>query len=151
MRDLPFFATFDTFHRRVQVDGGVPQAGAAIRIQHAFCGFRLDRVGRILSWHEGREYAFSDLSQRGTATAFPHIYRYRIEPQGEGHTIVDVAIRGRWTLKWLPRIATRIWLTAIAEHIAHCIQVGTRWLETGTAVGDSFAHEHEVGSGENAP
>lgn len=59
LRDFRRFAAMDYFHTCVRMAGGAPRAGAAVELPHRFGPFALTRVGRILSWDEGRGYSFS--------------------------------------------------------------------------------------------
>ena len=120
IRDFRRFAAIDFFHGSVRVlGGGGVRAGAAIEIPHRFGPFRVTRVGRILSWEEGRGYAFSDLSARRPRRGFPHAYRYELHPQGPDTCCVEITIRGRWTLRALPRPLVRLWLAWVFSHIVH--------------------------------
>ena len=117
LRDFRRFAAQDFFHESVRVAPGGVRSGAALEIDHRFGPFRVTRVGRVLAWHEGRGYSFSDLSRAGVRSGFPHVYRYRLSPAGEGRCVVDVTIAGLWTLRVLPRWAVRLWLAWVFSHI----------------------------------
>lgn len=110
MKDLRHFATADPFHQKLEIEGETPRMGAPILIHHRYAGFRVLRTGRILRWRPGREFAFSDLSRRGARRGFPHIFRFRVEPIDDANSRVTITIRGRWTLKRLPRPAAWLWL-----------------------------------------
>jgi len=122
LRDFRRFAAQDFFHAGVRIDGNVPRPGAAVEIPHRFGPFGVTRVGRILSWHEGRGYAFSDLSRRSPGAAFPHAYRYALRPLGTDNCRLDITIRGRWTLRLLPRPLVRLWLRWVFYHIVRSVE-----------------------------
>jgi hypothetical protein len=122
LRDFRRFAAQDFFHTDVRVEGGIPRAGAALEIPHRFGPFRVTRVGRILSWEEGRGYAFSDLSRRSPRAAFPHAYRYELHPLADDRCRLGISIRGRWTLRLLPRPLVRLWLAWAFSHIVRSVE-----------------------------
>jgi hypothetical protein len=122
LRDFRTFAAQDFFHTGVRVRGDVPRAGAAIEIPHQFGPFRVTRVGRILSWEEGSGYSFSDLSRRRPRAAFPHAYRYEVNSLDAARCCLDVSIRGRWTLRILPRWLVRLWLAWVFSHIVRSVE-----------------------------
>ncbi len=80
-------------------------------LTHRFLGITTQRHVRILCWREDEGYAFSDLSRRGPRHGFPHTFSYDL---ADGPTpdqcVLDITIRGRWTLAALPRAAIRLWL-----------------------------------------
>jgi hypothetical protein len=122
LRDFRTFAAQDFFHADVRVDGNGPRAGASIEIPHRFGPFRVTRVGRILRWEEGRGYSFSDLSRRGPRAAFPHVYRYALRATDVGGCALEISIRGRWTLRAVPRWVVRLWLLWVFSHIVRSVQ-----------------------------
>ncbi|MCX5660970.1 MAG: hypothetical protein NTW19_14795 [Planctomycetota bacterium] len=121
VRRVERFATRDPFHWRVSLDGPA-RVGCAMVIEHRYAGWRVDRVGRILRWDEGRGYAFSDLSKRGPGVGFPHIYEYRVAATGAGSCMVIVRVRGTWTARAWPRWAVRLWLSGVALAIGKSIE-----------------------------
>ncbi len=64
MCDFQRFVCLDFFHQAVHLNGPAPRVGTHLRIEHRFVCFAVQRIGRILSWRDGRSYAFSDLSHR---------------------------------------------------------------------------------------
>jgi hypothetical protein len=122
LRDFRTFAAQDFFHTDVRVDGGGPRAGAAIEIPHRFGPFRVTRVGRILAWEEGRGYRFSDLSRRRPRAGFPHAYRYELRPLGGERCRLEISIRGRWTLRVVPRWMVKLWLAWVFSHIVRSVE-----------------------------
>ncbi len=114
MRDVEWFLTRDPLHARVRrTDGaGMDQtwAGAPVVVSHRVLGVGPDRVGRVLAWKEGRGFAVSDLSRRGTGVGFPHVCAFRVEPIDAKSSRVVLSVRGRWTARWMPRIAVGMWL-----------------------------------------
>lgn len=120
MRDVASFATMDPFHARVHLRTPAPQTGCRLVIEHRLGWLRLDRMGRILWYRERRGYAFSDLSGRGPTKGFPHVYVYEVRSVAPGESSLRVTVRGRWTARWLPRWAVRIWLRWVMA------QIGTR-------------------------
>jgi len=122
MRHMAEFATHDPFHASVAIAGGRPVAGAEIRIVHGLGPFCFARVGRILRWREGVGYAFSDLSRRGTKVGFPHVYSYEVKQFAPGACRFRLAVRGRWTASWLPRIVVRAWLAWVLSRASVLLQ-----------------------------
>ena len=123
LRDFRRFAAQDFFHAVVRVAGGAARAGATIEIPHHFGPFRVTRVGRIIWWEEGRGYGFSDLSRRNARAGFPHAYRYELRPLEGDTCCLEITIRGRWTLRLLPRWAVRLWLLWVFSHIARRVEL----------------------------
>ena len=122
LRDFRRFAAQDFFHAGVRIVGDVPRAGAALEIPHRFGPFRVTRVGRILTWEEGRGYSFGDLSRTRPRRAFPHAYRYELHPLDAEHCCLEISIRGRWTMRLLPRPVVRLWLAWVFSHIARSVE-----------------------------
>jgi hypothetical protein len=100
-------------------------------VSHRFLLFSVERVGRILRWQEwnpsavsaagscGRPagYSFSDLSQRGPRHGFPHTFSYYLRAAGAESCTLEVVVRGRWTARFIPRWAARLWLTWVFAHV----------------------------------
>jgi hypothetical protein len=125
--DFERFASVDPFHARVVLDGPQPRAGVGVALQHRAFGVTLWRAGRLLTWHEGRGYAFSDLSRRGIHTGFPHVFfvtvlprqRWSDDSRSESTTItcVRIEVRGKWTARWVPGWLRHGWLRYVClEH-----------------------------------
>ncbi len=114
MRDVERFLTDDPLHAEVVFDSlPAPQhsfVGAKLTIRHRLFGIGPDRIGRILTWREGRGYAVSDLSRRGVDRAFPHICAFDLAPRGDSACTLTVSARGKWTATWTPRPLVRLWL-----------------------------------------
>ena len=114
MRDVEQFLTDDPLHAEVVFDTlPAPHqsfVGATVTIRHRLLGFGVDRVGRILTWREGRGYAISDLSRRGVDHGFPHICAFDLAPRTENTCTLTVSARGKWTATWVPRPLIRLWL-----------------------------------------
>ena len=110
LRDFRRFACQDIFHRKLELESAQPHAGAAFALEHGLLGLRVVRVGRVLYWHEGSSYAFSDLSRRGPRKGFPHIYTYRLTPVDDARCRFRLEVRGLWTLRSLGRPLIRLWL-----------------------------------------
>jgi hypothetical protein len=118
--DLPDFLTIDPFHEQVTPMRAKPCAGVDLALHHNVFGLRFVRFGRILSWREGRSYAFSDLSrhdrprqgrrQRGPRRGFPHVFFVDIIPQGEQRCQLVINVRGKWTSRLMPVVIARYWL-----------------------------------------
>lgn len=135
MRDLARFLTIDPLHSRVLAPSRSANAGwlgVPLVIQHRLAGFGPDRVGRVLTWHEGRGYSVSDLSRRGPRRGFPHVCSYEVRPNGSGSTLT-VSARGLWTATVLPRWVVKLWLrwvlASTAAHIRRDLSAFARWLE----------------------
>lgn len=118
LRDFRRYAAHDYFHHDVRVAGGVPRAGAALQLSHRFVSVGVRRVGRILRWREGEGFAFSDLSRRGPRAGFPHVFVLRVEPAGDGASVLHLAVRGRWTAGWVPLPLRRAWLAWVFAYVA---------------------------------
>lgn len=131
MRDLRRFITLDPLHARVVMQPAIihparpasaglaaqhcnqPRScplGSALIIEHRCLGIGPDRIGRVLRWREGQGYAISDLSQLGVRVGFPHVCLYQLHPINDRACRLTVAARGRWTARWLPRCAVKLWL-----------------------------------------
>ena len=117
LRDFRRYASHDYFHADVRVAGGVPRAGAAVRLTHRFGCFRVERTGRILRWREGDGWAFSDLSRRGPRSGFPHVFAARVEPAGDRRSTLHLTVAGRWTAEWVPLWARRLWLAWVFAYV----------------------------------
>jgi hypothetical protein len=107
LRDFSRYAQQDFFHADVVVEGGIPHAGAKLTLSHRYGGFHVRRVGRILVWRENSGYSYSDLSQRGPARGFPHVFSYRLQLTGENSTRLEIRVRGKWTARLIPRWAAK--------------------------------------------
>jgi hypothetical protein len=114
MRDFRRFIAIDSLHTTVIAPPGAIDvanpAGAPLIIPHRFLGIGPDRIGRILRWHEGRGYVFSDLSRRGVRSGFPHVCAYEVSAAGPEHSRLTVWARGKWTAVWVPRPLARLWV-----------------------------------------
>ena len=122
LRDFRKYACKDPFHADLRIDRGVPRAGAAITLYHRYIGIRIRRVGRILIWREGSQFAFSDLSLRGPRCGFPHVMSCRIDPVDEQRCTITIRVRGLWTSRRLPRFIVRVWLWWVFNHFQHGIE-----------------------------
>src|SRR4029453_2900658 len=60
IRDLPRFLTIDPFHGAVTLMRDQPAVGVDLVLSHNAFGWRFLRFGRIIAWHEGSGYTFSD-------------------------------------------------------------------------------------------
>jgi hypothetical protein len=114
MRDVQRFLADDPLHAEVVFDA-LPNphhsfVGAKLTIRHRLLGIGPDRIGRILTWREGRGYAVSDLSRRGVDRAFPHICAFDLAPRTDTACTLTVSARGKWTATWVPRPLVRLWL-----------------------------------------
>jgi hypothetical protein len=113
LRDFHRYASHDPFHTRIDIDGdGLPRPGASLVLVHRYGPFRTTRVGRIVRWHEGRGYAFSDLAQRDPArSGFPHVFSFDLTATGPARCTLTLQVRGRWTARLVPRPLAWLWLT----------------------------------------
>jgi hypothetical protein len=121
--DLPRFATIDPFHGRVIVLGPALGPGVALALEHRAFGLAVMRFGRLLSWREGRGYAFSDLPARDPSRGFfPHVFDVAAEPSGEDRTRLTVRVRGRWNSRLVPRRLGRWWLRWVCREHARLLR-----------------------------
>ncbi|MEM9414781.1 MAG: hypothetical protein AAGA29_04795 [Planctomycetota bacterium] len=109
------FIAADPYHTRITDESGrrldrLPPRGTRLRIGHGVGWTWFERVGTMLYVKDGKGFAFSDLSQRGRAVGFPHVYRYLLEPCGEHACVLRLRVRGRWSARWLPRGVVVCWL-----------------------------------------
>lgn len=126
--DLPRFATHDFFHARFELPGGRLEAGAPLRIRHSYLGVTIHRAGRVLRYQPGVGYSFSDLSTRGAARAFPHVFSYRIEPLSDAAgSMLHLDVRGRWTLRVVPRPFAKLWLWIVFLQISVAVEDELLW------------------------
>lgn len=120
--DLPTFLCVDPYHRRVIPLRRPLEPGVHLAIEHGLAGIRFMRFGRLLAWREGRGYAFSDLSARGSHRGFPHVFVLELvplRPPGGGNdrdplplSRLRIEVRGRWTARRVPVFLRRAWLVA---------------------------------------
>jgi hypothetical protein len=124
--DLAEFVTIDPFHVRVVVLGPELRPGVELALAHNAFGLRFFRFGRLLSWREGRGYAFSDLSGVGGGRGFfPHVFDFSVEPGAMGaggSTRLVVAIRGRWTTRLVPRGVGLWWFRYVCREHARLLK-----------------------------
>lgn len=112
MRDYMRFLTLDPLHVKVSrvESGAASPRGDRLVISHRLLGLGPDRVGRVLTWREGKGYAISDISRAGRRRGFPHVCTYEIRSRSPKRTVLRIGARGRWTATWMPRWAARMWL-----------------------------------------
>jgi hypothetical protein len=127
--DLPRFLTIDPFHDRIVLMRERPAVGVDLTLWHNAIGVRFPRFGKILAWHEGAGYAFSDISARGPRIGFPHVFTVQIEPltaQGGESPMSRLTIRvdGRWTSRYVPVWAGRIWIWFVCREHLRLLQKG---------------------------
>lgn len=122
LRDFPRYARQDAFHADIQIEGGLPRAGARIELCHRYAGIRVRRTGRILVWREGVGYSFSDLSLRGARAGFPHVFSYRLESLGEARCALHIIVRGRWTAHRIGRPLARLWLWWVFGQVVRSVR-----------------------------
>lgn len=109
------FIAADPYHTRVTDAQGdrldtLPPCGTAIRLGHGIGLTWFDRVGTLLRIVPGKSIAFTDLSKRGRNIGFPHLYHYTLTPHNEQTCELTLAVRGRWSARWMPRADVRAWL-----------------------------------------
>jgi hypothetical protein len=118
--DLPRFACIDPFHSRIRVLGPALKPGVDLILEHCAFGISFPRFGRLLNWHDGQGYAFSDLSAHGPRRGFPHVFFVALTPAALGDrpgTRLTVTVRGKWTARYVPLWVRRWWLRYVcAEH-----------------------------------
>lgn len=126
MRDIEWFLTRDPLHVGVRVSRGpgASRKGSRLVLRHRLLGIGPDRVGRILTWNEGRGYAISDLSRRGVRTGFPHICTYEVSPLGGRRCRITLGARGLWTAKCVPRFMARLWLVWVIKATEAHVMLG---------------------------
>jgi len=109
------FIVADPYHTRITDTQGhrldtLPPRGTALRIGHGIGFTWFSRVGTLVRVVPGKSIAFTDLSTRGRHLGFPHLYHYTLTPINEQMCELTLAVRGRWSARWMPRIAVRAWL-----------------------------------------
>lgn len=125
VKDLPRFACVDPFHQRVIVLGPALKPGVELVLEHCAFGIRFRRFGRLLSWHEGRGYGFSDLSARGPGRGFPHAFFVTVTPAGLGkaeRTRLMLRVRGKWTARFVPLWLGQCWLRYVCSEHARLLR-----------------------------
>jgi hypothetical protein len=126
MSDVRRFLTLDPLHVEASFpdvpEGAAPRPPARLVLRHRLMGIGPDRVGRLLSWREGRGFAVSDLSKRGVRAGFPHICAYAVEPLSAASSRLTVSVRGRWTATWVPRPLARLWLWWVLSETLVCVR-----------------------------
>jgi hypothetical protein len=134
MRDVRRFLTVDPLHVSVEFPGlssALPEPGAPLTIRHRLLGIGVTRVGRLLTWREGRGYAVSDLSRAGARRGFPHVCAFEVTPVGPAESILSTSARGVWTATWIPRPLVYLWLwwvlAATEVHVKRDMKRFTRW------------------------
>ncbi len=144
LRDFRRSASHDYFHSRIHIEGGAPRFGAGLVLEHRFGPFHVRRVGRILRWREWSErahgngtckaagYSFSDLSEAGPRTGFPHVLGYYLQAGPHGTCRLAITVGGRWTARAIPRWAGRLWLAWVFRHVA--ISVRNQLLATAVSL-----------------
>ena len=115
IRQLEAFLTIDPFHERITLMRKEPAAGVDIVLHHNAFGCKFDRFGRILYWHEGIEFAISDLAAGDPRQGFPHVFHYRIEKDGDKSSLT-IRIRGRWTSRAIPIWLGRLWIAFVCRY-----------------------------------
>lgn len=151
LRDFERCACLDFFHRDVRLPGP-PAPGMRFALPHQVLAVRLERLGEILRWREGRGWAFSDLSKRGPRHGFPHVFSVDLQPLGSGRCALSLRITGLWTARWWPRFVVRPWLrlntvetgTALAREITaprlpEPARTPSRWRVALSRIGRSLA------------
>lgn len=128
--DLPRFLTIDPFHDEVTLMRDRPAVGVDLVLSHNAFGRRFLRFGRIIAWHEGTGYTFSDLSARGPKHGFPHVFMIHLRPlatlevESKPLTRLTVQVRGRWTSRLAPVWLGRIWIWLVCREHARLLRKG---------------------------
>lgn len=126
--NLENFLCIDPFHSRIVIMGTRICQGTDIALEHQVLGFRFLRFGRILSWREGQGYAFSDLSAKGPRIGFPHVFFIEISPLCEkekfNYSQLSITVKGKWTVRWVPRVLRHWWLNKICQEHALLLMKG---------------------------
>jgi hypothetical protein len=120
--DFDRFIRADPFHRRVLPLHSKLRPGTVLALEHNAFGLSFWRFGRLLSWDDGRGFAFSDLSARGPRHGFPHVFYVSVQSIDPGHTRLQVAVRGKWTARWVPCWARRCWLSYVCHEHARMLR-----------------------------
>ena len=124
---LEQFLCVDPFHSRIVIKGATAP-GTDIVLEHQVLGFRFLRFGRILSWMEGRGYAFSDLSAQGKQSGFPHVFFIDIASSPEKEAIpqskLSITVKGKWTVQWIPHVLRHWWLNMVCREHALLLMKG---------------------------
>lgn len=115
MQRFSRFIAADPYHTRMTHAQGkrldvLPPRGTALRIGHGIGFTWFYRVGTLIRAVPQQSLAFTDLSQRGRAVGFPHVYQYQLKPINENTCQLKLVVRGRWSARWLPRPIVYAWL-----------------------------------------
>lgn len=115
MQQFSRFIAADPYHTRVTDTQGkrlhtLPPRGTALRIGHGIGLTWFNRAGTLVRVVPNQCLAFTDLSQRGRAVGFPHVYKYQLTPINENACELKLVVCGRWSARWLPRPIVRAWL-----------------------------------------
>jgi hypothetical protein len=125
IRDLPRFLTIDPFHDEVTLMRDRPAKGVDLVLSHNALGRRFLRFGKILAWHEGVGYTFSDLSAGGPRRGFPHVFMVRVEPlPGGSRSRLTIRVRGLWTSGIVPAWVGRQWIRLVCREHARLLRKG---------------------------
>ena len=109
------FIAADPYHTNVTDAQGnclhaIPPRGTALRIGHGIGFTWFNRVGTLIRVVPQHSLAFTDLSPRGRAVGFPHVYRYQLTPINDRDCVLKLVVRGKWSARWLPRPLIKLWL-----------------------------------------
>jgi hypothetical protein len=94
-------------------------------LSHNAFGRRFLRFGRIVAWHDGSGYTFSDMSGRGPRCGFPHVFAVKLSPAGAGaatRTRLTIRVRGRWTSRLAPTWLGRTWVWLVCREHARLLR-----------------------------
>lgn len=127
--DLPRFLTIDPFHDQITIMRDRPQQGVDLVLSHNACGRRFLRFGKIIAWHEGSGYTFSDLSPRGSKHGFPHVFIVQLRPlvlpeERSPLTQLTIKVRGLWTSRLVPVWLGRLWVEIVCREHARLLRKG---------------------------
>lgn len=133
MRDIRHFLTLDILHHDVRLGADTPALGVPIRIRHGANGHGVDRQGRIVRWMEGHSFAVSDLSLRNPRRGFPHVLIFEIAEASQSRSVLEIRVRGRWTLPWIPRPIALLWFRTVMGGMVMRIRREMRHLQSERA------------------
>lgn len=132
MQRFDRFIAADPYHTRATDTQGhrldtLPPRGTAMHIGHGIGFTWFDRVGTLVRVVPDKAIAFTDRSKRGPNLGFPHLYHYTLTPLNEQTCELALAVRGRWSARWMPRSVVRAWLVWVLVQARWSLRMHTTY------------------------